>query len=329
VAGDSSQAGTIVETARHRFDALWLLIPAVALLELGGHAAVRSAVPSFEEWGEAAAFVSERIEPSDALTAAPGWVDPILRLVLGDRISLAVAGRSDLAAYDRLWALSIRGERPPDAPPRDADFSKRFGRVEVLRWELAPSTVLADLVAQLPRARVSVVRGGVERACPPRRMSPGGDAGLGKGPPPPPGERFFCPEGRGRYWVAPVVMEDLDLKPRRCVRQPPLGEQPVRVAFRGVPLGERIVFYGGLYYEDERHRRGKPVRAAIRVNGEKVGTMIHRDGEGWKRLEVSTRVPSRGGPNGDIAIEVTAGETHRRTFCWAASTRGAAARGRP
>jgi hypothetical protein len=122
--------------------------------------------------------------------------------------------------------------------------------------------------------------------------------------------------------VAPVVIEDLDLKPRYCIWQHPAGREPVRVTFRNAPLGDRIRFYAGLYYEHERYRKGGPVSAVIRVNGERVAEMVHRDGDGYKTLEAATQKPNDRRATGDIAIEVTAPQTRKRSFCWAASVRG-------
>jgi hypothetical protein len=53
--------------------------------------------------------------------------------------------------------------------------------------------------------------------------------------------------------------------------------------------------------------------------------MIHRDGDGWKRMEVETRpradVRAQPDRRGEVVVEVTAPAPHLRTFCWAATTR--------
>ena len=308
------------------FDWWWLGLIIFALVEVSGHAVIRSRVPPLADWKAAAALVREQLKPRDAITVAPAWTDPVLRWFLGDRISPAMAGRSDLAAYDRLWALSIRDARPEEAPAYKPELVRRFGRVQVLRWKLPESTVVFDLVEQAPSAEVTLVRRGVERPCPLQRLAPGPGGGLGLGVIAP-AERAVCDRGRSWLWVAPVVTEDLDLKPRRCVWQHPDGAEPIRVAFHDVPLGRSMVFYGGLYYEHERMRQGGPVQVSILINNKRVAKMVHLDGEGWKRLSFSTRDAGQSQPKGDIAVEVSAEHPHRRGFCWAATVRNDSVQG--
>jgi hypothetical protein len=245
-----------------------------------------------------------------------------MREVLGDRVDLAMAGRSDDAAYERLWALSIRGARPPEARSAKPTFERAFGAVRVLRWELGPSPVRYAFIEHVHDAEVSVVRHGEPRSCPFGRHSAPAGGGLGVGVLPPV-ERFGCP-GRSGSWVAPVVLEDLDLSPRHCIYAPPPGPEPLRVTFRDVPLAARIVFYGGLYYEHERMREGGPVLARVLVDGREVGRMTHRDGDGWKRLILPT-----GGGRGSVTVEVSAPSPVRRSFCFSASVRADDARRSP
>lgn len=295
---------------------LWGALLLLPLTELAGHAVIRARVPPRADWKAAAAHVRELARPGDAFAVAPPWADPLLRRELGDRIALANAGRSDLAPFSRLWALTIRGHRPAGAPSRPPDRVEHFDRVRVLRWDLGPSPVRFDLVEQVSQAEVSLVRPDGEHPCPWRRPGPRG-GGLGAGPAVPP-ERFVCDPRRPFLWVAPTIIEDLGLEPRRCVSQHPQGRQPVRVRYRDVPLGDRIVLYAGLYYEHERRLEGGPVDVVIRVDDQVVGRMTHRDGDGWKRMEASTRGL---GARGTVAVEVSAPAPHRRSLCWAATVR--------
>jgi hypothetical protein len=186
--------------------------------------------------------------------------------------------------------------------------------VHVARWDLDPSRVIYDFTRRVRQADVSLAG----NACPFRRFGPPRGGGLGRGVLYP-AERFVCDPRRDWLWVAPVVMEDLALQPRHCVWQHPAGSTPLRVTFADVPLGERVVFYGGLYYEHERMRQGGPVLARVLVDGEERGRMTHRDGDGWARIDVPTGVE-----RGELAIEVSAVEPRLRSFCWAASARTAA-----
>jgi hypothetical protein len=296
--------------------AAWLALPLFALCEVAAHAATRARVPERADWVDAARFVRSQLAPGDLITSAPGWTDPLLREVLGDRIDLAMAGRSDDAGYERVWSLSIRGARAAELQRRVPDVQRSFGRVRVERAALGASPVLFDFTRALRSAEVASGPRERERSCRLGELAPGRGGGLGLGALAP-RERFEC--GRGA-WVAAVVLEDLALQPRYCVRQPPVERGPLRVRFRDVPLGQRLVFYGGLYYEDERMRRGADVHARVLASvgdaTRELLKMTHRDGEGWKRLELAT-----GGGRADVTVEVTSSSTNKRTFCWAASTR--------
>lgn len=329
---------------------LWLLLPLLALAELTSLGVTRSRVAPNSDWRAAASFVRTEQRPGDLITSAPAWTDPLLRLVLGDRIALAQAGRSDTDAFTRMWALTIRGERPYDAPRREPDFARGFGRVRVLRWELGRSPVRYDLVAHVRDAQVARLvssggsdadpppsgearrvplptplrAGAAERPCP-WRVGVAQAGGLGAGVTTP-AERFVCDVSRPWLWVAATVNEDLALEPRYCVYQHPQGAEPIRVAYRGVPLGTRLVLYGGVYSEHERMGENGPIEVAVRVDGQVVGRMTHRDRDGWKRMEAITA--ARTGTRGDISLDVSAENPHLRTFCWAARTEDGARRPR-
>jgi hypothetical protein len=288
---------------------------AFALVEVSAHAWTRARVPSSADWHAAAAYVRSAQQPRDRIVAAPAWSDPLLREVLGDRIGLAMAGASDSAGYERLWALSIRGARPEQAPAQSPVFERSFGGVRVLRWDLGPSRVLHDFVRALPDASVSWTsqKGGGQCEYRARPVPRGG--GLGNGVLAP-RQRFGCEPGVRAGWVGQVVMEDLELAPRYCVYHPPAGHERIQVAYRDVPLGAELRLYAGLYYEHERMRSGGPIALHVRIDGRDAGVLTHRDGDGWKPLTLKTR-----GGRGDVTFEVRAPERRRRHFCWAASTR--------
>jgi hypothetical protein len=294
-----------------------LLLLALPLIEVAAHAATRLRVPPRSDWQAAARFVRERLRPDDLITAAPAFTDPLLRRELGDRVDLAMAGRSDTAGYERLWALSIRGAHPKHAPAAKPELSATFGRVAVQRWQLGKSAVRYDLVSHVRGAQVSYGPSERARACPWLRSSLPRGGGLGFGVLPP-AERFSC-EGRRNAWVAPVVLEDLDLQPRSCIYQPASGREPLRVTFDAVPFSDQVVFHGGLYYEHERMRDGAAVRAKILRDDRELGLMTHRDGDGWKRLVLRTTPGA-----GRLTVEVSADDARRRSFCWSASVRSAA-----
>ncbi len=293
----------------------WWLIAAVVFVEVLGFAVVQSRVAPEDDWVAAAEFVREHHEPKDAFVVAPDWADPLLRLHFGDMIPTAVAGRADLAPFERLWEVSIRGHRTEqDLAPA---FETGFGRVRVRRFDLGPSPVLYDFVDHVREARVQ--RG--DRPCA-WRSGASNQGGLWRGPLWP-RERHQCgPEPW--IFVGETVTEDLHLQARRCIWQHPPPGDVVRSTFRNVPLGERLVFYAGLYYQHEREGIRGPVTARISVDGVEVGRLVHRDGDGWKRVELDPDPVNSGATHGDVSVEVDAPDPHYRTLCWAATTRGPA-----
>ncbi len=299
----------------------WLLLLALAIVEVVGHVVVRARVVDESDWAAAAERVRREHRAGDLVVVAPEWADPILRRHLGDVIALADAGRSDLARFERLWVLSIRGHRAPETPEGPPELDEQVGRVRVLRWALPPSPVLYDFVEHVRDARVTMIDGEHEVPCPWRDEGRPRGGGLGAGPVTP-AARHACDPRRPWLWVGATVQDDLDLRPRYCVWQHPAGPSPIRATFEDVPLGDSLVLYGDLYYEHERDREHGPVHVAVRVDGELVGRMVHADGEGWKRLVAATQRPGRPRrERGQVSIEVSAPNPHLRSMCWAATTR--------
>lgn len=300
-----------------RGSALWLGLVALAVMELVAHFVVRARVVPDEDWRRAAEVVRDGYQPGDLVVAAPYWADPVLRRELGDLLSLEDVGRSDMAQYRRLWALSIRGHRPEDAPPSTPDFEQAVGGVTVLRWTVPGDGVLYDFTENIADAEVVRVENGVEIPCQwaDDRRPMGG--GLGRGPVTP-GARHRCDPRRRWLWVGATLNDDMEMQPRYCVWQHPQGNEPIRATFRDVPLGDRLVLYADIYYEHQRMQEHGPVMVSIKVEGREIGRLTHNDGDGWKRLVAYT---SELGERADVSIEVTAPEPHLRTLCWAATTR--------
>lgn len=300
-----------------RGSVLWLGLVGIAVVELLGHFVVRARVVPDEDWARAADVVRQGYEEGDLVVAAPHWADPVLRRELGDLLSLEDVGRSDMAQYRRLWALSIRGHLPEDAPPSAPDFEQAVGGVTVWRWEVPGDGVLYDFVEHVEDAEVVRLENGVEIPCrwADDRRPLGG--GLGRGPITP-GARHRCDPRRSWLWVGATLNDDLEMQPRYCIWQHPQGNQPIRATFPDVPLGDRLVLYADIYYEHQRMQEHGPVMVSIKVEGREIGRLTHNDGDGWKRLVAYTREL---GERADVAIEVTAPEPHFRTLCWAATTR--------
>jgi hypothetical protein len=295
-----------------------LLVP---LFELSRHAWVVAHVPSDADYRAAASFVRAELQPHDLITSAPAFIDPIVRLHLGDHIPLDMAGRSDDAAYERMWVVSIRGALAPGAPHTPPDIERQFGPVRVQRFGLGKSRVLFDFWRSWSSAAASLTRQGVEQSCSLRSGGVPRGGGLGKGVLLPLRQRFECDPEQSWLSMGPVVMEDLDNTPRACIWQHPRGEEPVTLRYANVPLGDQLVFYAGLYYEHERMRQGGAIEASLSIAGKQRALFRHRDGEGWKRWLVDTR--DLAGQSREVSVAVRAQQPYQRSFCWTASTRRA------
>lgn len=304
----------------------WLLFLALAIAEVVALGVREHRVPTETDWAGAAEYVRSQLAPKDAITVAPGWADPLLRLYLGDRITAKVSGRSDLAAFDRLWVLSIRGASAPDAPQRAPDFSQTFGRVRVERFDLGPSRVLLDLTDAITTARVEIRTEGFDDSCPLRTFPPSVvQGGLGGGVIAP-RQRFQCDFQRPWLWVGPTVIESLDLSPRRCIWTHPQGKDPISITYAKVPLGSRIVLHAGLDYHDERDGQKGPVILKVLLGGREVGNFVHRDGDGMARYEVDVRAALGAShpATTDLRLEISAPDPYRRSFCWTGSVQSGA-----
>jgi hypothetical protein len=292
---------------------------ALPLFELSYHAWIVWRVPSDADYHAAAGFIRSELQPSDLVTDAPSYIDPIVRLQLGDRIPLAMAGRSDDSAYARMWVVSIRGALPSDAPRTAPELERSFGAVRVLRFKLAKSPVLFDFSSAWASARAEITKDGVQQPCTWRTGGVPRGGGLGKGVLSPVPTRFECAPERPWLFVAPVVMEDLENIPRYCLWQHPQGDEPITLSYHDVPLGDQLVFYAGLYYEHERMREGGPVEATIAIDGVARARLTHRDGQGWKRWMIDTS--DLVGQRHAVSFAVRAQQPQQRSFCWSASTR--------
>jgi hypothetical protein len=282
-------------------------------------------VPSPEAYREASAFIREHLEARDLITAAPGFIDPILRWQLGDRIPLAMAGRNSDTRYTRMWVLSIRGALPKNLPgdAHAPEFSKQFGAVRVLRYRLSqPDDLLFDFVENWENAAATRVRAGVSEPCPLRSGGFPRGGGLGKGVLMPVRKHFECDAHTPWFFIAPVVLEGLDNEPHYCIWQHPTGSEPLTLTYHDVPLGEELWFMGGLYYEHERMREGAPIDATISVDGQPSAQFHHVDGMGFTSLRIPTG--ALGKARADVSIAVQTHDTRGRSFCWAAETRSRA-----
>ncbi|HET6416218.1 MAG TPA: hypothetical protein VFG22_07960 [Polyangiales bacterium] len=295
----------------------WVLVAAIAVLELAAHAWIVAAIPREQSWEAASAFVRARFRAGDRIVAAPAWVDPIVRNQLGDLLSLRSAAAVDLGGVDRIWELSIRGA---EERRESVELDQRFGAVRVRMWPLLSEPLIYDFVEEVARAKVELLGAEGSKPCAWMRAR-SSSGGLGQGPTTPE-ERFVCDPRRPWLWVGATVLTDLDFHPRRCVFQHPTGVDPVRVTFQDVPLGERLVVHGGIQYESERSRQHDPVTLRVWIDGRLAGELVHQDGDGWTGMEIDTSALAR--ERAEVRFETTTSNPKARLFCWSASSRSAA-----
>ncbi len=261
-------------------------------------------------------YVASHAEPEDLVAFAPRWADPLGRRYFGaDIATVAREARPDETRFPRAFEVSLRGAHLSSVAAWRREDVKRFGGVTVTTWQNpAPARVLDDLVSMVGplRMRASRVDGSREVDCP---FGQGAtqSGGLGYGPAVG-GSRFVCPGGG---FVAESVVADLDYSPHRCIYAPAAGGT-LRLRFVGVRFGRFLHGYHGLYVEAERGGSGAPVTLAFKVGDSNLGSVVHRDGDGWKPFELGTDALS--GQRADLVAEITS-SGDRRMYCFEADTR--------
>jgi hypothetical protein len=289
------------------------VVPAAGLLELAAHAKQIHSVTPDRDWMAARDFVAAQAKPEDLVAFVPRWADPIGRERFGPEIAtLEREARADESRFPRAFEVAIRGASLPALQGWRRAAERRFGAVTVTTWENpAPARVLDDFVSMTRPERMRVRQG--DRDCPfVRGVAQSGPLGFG---PTVPGERFACPGGS---FVGVSVVADLDYIPHRCIYAPPNGAGALHVRFLGVRLGRTIHGHHALYVEAERGKQGAPVTITFSAGNSPVGSVVHRDGDGWKPFEFDTT--ELAGELRDVEADITS-SGDRRMYCFEADTR--------
>ncbi|MCB9548135.1 MAG: hypothetical protein H6706_20150 [Myxococcales bacterium] len=308
----------------------WILVPAAVLGVAGLLAWQRARVPTRADWQAATAAVRAELAPGDGVTWLPEWAGEG-RLYFHELPVFRVdAAAPDLARYDRVWVLGAFGRDAADlGDGLNILKSQSFGRVSLELVQVAGPGVVADLRAELDRARVTRVDGrGAETACDfwegrgwvcDLRKSPEATrACLASST----AQRFArmrsdptCGlpawfDGPGRYGVGrgpqPVARDVRVIggAPRRCVWfNPPAGRQIQRITWDAAP-GERLVVdHGFTDHAIDEHgwdaARTKPATLRVRRGDAELATWTVEPTLGWKRQEI----PLSG--TGPLVLEVS------------------------
>jgi hypothetical protein len=298
----------------------WLLLPLLALGELGAHVFFSRRAPRLEDWQAAAPRVLELKRAGEPIVVAPEWAEPIARHAFGDAaFPLDELARPDVAGFRRLLEVSLLGARAPETRAFRLLSEERSGPF-VLRVLENPAPVRARyrfLDHVVPgELEVAVVDGDLSAPCPfdeQARVVAGGLHGEVAFP----RERFVCPGGDGAF-VGITVIDDQDYRPRRCLWAQPPQEGFLRLRFSNVPLGRSLRGFAGLSYFLFRDGVGRPITLRARANGELLGQHEHRDEWGWRGFSLATA--AHAGQVRTLEFEIQAERSPARDFCFFAES---------
>lgn len=299
---------------------LLLAVPIAGLLELGLHFWFARRPPAFDEWAQVQAPIAAFADASAPIVVAPLWAEPLARQALGDaRMPLAHVARADTTRFETAVELSILGERAPELAGWTEEAREAHGKF-LLRRLRNPSfrRVITDFVdrARPPFAEVSTTQPPEACRWNPRAKTLSG--GLG-GNPTFPDERFECPSGPF-FNLGATVIADQDFRPRRCLWSHPPKAGEIVTRFADVALGDRIEGHSGMYWIIERERRGAPITLRVRVDGDEIGKVEHRDGQGWSPFDFPLAAHAHA-EHATVEIAVSSPNNLHRHFCFEATSR--------
>jgi len=228
----------------------WLaaVIPLVAALEVAAGWRVSRGQPTERDWREAAAWIEARRGERDLVAIAPGWAVQG-RVHLGRSITPRDLGRFDTTRYQRLFEVSWRDARAPEARNRPLEDERRCGALTVRRHALPPAAeVRYDLLDNLDRCA----------------------AGGGRCPQ----KRFLVDHHWGTRLVIPVRLSP-----------GPVSLSFEGVPGDGVLHGHAII--GRLDYRTHRLPSGGPVRLSFAFDGADLGLVLVDNSAGPVPFEIA------------------------------------------
>jgi hypothetical protein len=228
-------------------------IPAALLIVAGLWSTCRSrgasdGVPGDAAWRRAADAVRARYQPGDLVVFAPGWIDPVGRLHLGDLIPVDTAARMDADRHGVIWELAIRGARSTETVGLTPASETDVDGVAVRRFVREPVVVATDVVAELARARI--------------------DGPRARGP--------------------AVEIAEVDFEPRRCIVVVPQPGQTVTLTWPAMELGRELVGHVGLADVFTRRDVREPGEIVVSIGGREVARARVGVDDGWRRFAVAT-----------------------------------------
>jgi hypothetical protein len=274
----------------------------LALTEAVGAVMAPLRAPKDADWQASAAVVKSGFRPGDLIVTAPEWADQVLRLHLGDLIPPRMAARLDHETYSRVWEISQRGARAPEAQGAKLVEERRFGALLLRRYERAALPLLYDFYDRWAAANVSRVEPGRPPiAC--NRLP----------------QQHQCP-GIGYNFVEPRILE-MNPTLRRALYAQPVQGATVAVEYPTVPLGRELAVGAGLHNVWLRRNGEGPVSLRVLVGGKEIGKIESTNRSGWTVARFDTTA-WRGRP-APVRFEITAPKAFSRHFGFTAEARGA------
>lgn len=295
----------------------WLLalaLPVLGLGELVGFAITSRSAPRFHDYERLREPLRALRREGDFVAVAPAWAEPLVAQVTP--MALREAGRSRDEGHASAVEVSLLGKRRSELAGWVVADEREVPPFVVRRLDNPhPAPARFDFLEGLSPERVTVTAGG--RPCPFRRGMAPRSGGLGGHPYFGP-DRFVC-GGHPVFNVSRTVIADERFAPKRCIWAHPPHAGELVVTFDDVPLGQAIRGHAGLSWIIERERRGKPVTLRVMVDGNVVGELLHRDGEGF--VPFAFDLGERAGKDGSVSFAVSSSDARDRHFCFEAISR--------
>jgi len=275
-------------------------VVALALIEALVSLTAPLRAPKADDWAAAERDVRAGFRAGDLIVAAPAWADPIMRMHLGDLISIPTAGRMDGARFARVWEIDQRGARAPEGRDGRVVLEHHYGALTVRQVERAAANVSYDFLARWTDAHVSRV-----------------DATGAALPCPWQGDRFQCPQIGFNYVRRQLVEVDTHL--RWALLAQPVERARVVVEYPAVVLGREIAVATGLSNVWMRKAAKGPVDLVVWIDGKPAMQVTTRNESGWLISHIDTT--ARAGQTAAVRFEVSSTATYARYFGFAAEAR--------
>jgi hypothetical protein len=299
----------------------FVLVPLLAVGELGAHLYFARRPPDLQEWRDVAPAVSSLRRDEDLVIVAPAWAEPVARMAVGDGLMpLRDVARPDESRYAAALEISLLGQRSGLTRNWSLLEERAAGKFTLRRLKNPEHQPIAyDFVEHVNGADASArVHNQADQPCEWRESAPLYAGGLG-GAPTFPAQRFVCPTAPMHVFVGVTVIEDQHYMPRRCIMMHAPSGGYLETTFRDVPLRSELRGHSGMRWIVERELTGAPILLEVWIDGERVGQDVHVDGEGWKPWRMP--LGAHAGQTKSVSFRVSSSKESQRQMCWEADTR--------